>query len=100
MITDEARTILEAAATSKTGNVRITRKLGKYILNSGTKKWNVDVNQFPRYLNMLDGIEKIGFLIFITSNTETPNGRLISDWHWYRISREGRDYISELESED
>lgn len=88
MITNEARTILEAAAMSDAGNVRITRKLGKYILTSGTQRWNVDVDQFPRYFNMLDDLEKKGLLMLITSNTETQHGHLSSDWHWYRISRE------------
>ena len=98
MITDEARIILEAAAMTKAGDVRITRRLYKYILTSGAKNWDVDVDKFPSYLMMLVDLDKKGLLKLIGADIGARHGRISRDTHWYRISQKGRDYIAGLES--
>ncbi len=100
MINDEALAIMEAAAETKEGDVRFTKRLSKYQLSAGNKTWDVPVSKMPTYLVMFDDLEKKELLTLIRANVQTRHGRLVNDDHWYEITQNGRDFVANNKKAD
>ena len=100
MISDEALAVLEAAAETKEGDVRFTKGLSKYHLLAGNKEWNVPAEKMPTYLMMFDDLDKKELLTLIRANIKNRHGRLVVDDHWYRITQDGRDYVTNHKKSD